>query len=187
MWPSITNVSMTFSNKISFDLIENKRKQEVFIFISGKRLKCHNRFQKSEKVYFHVLDTGTQVLDNTRPFWHSSISSIICFWMPPACSKECKYKIFRQYWYTRYVPVFTNTGAFQYLGPEAYFFPKIFCFHLFLINSVIHCSINVSDFTGGLWWTITLLSTSSGSWQKKKKTTTEMNNFIFSYFGEGIS
>ena len=27
-----------------------------------------------------------------------------------------------QYWYTRNVPVFTNTGTFQYLGPEVYFF-----------------------------------------------------------------
>ena len=45
--------------------------------------------------------------------------------MQPACSKECKYYIFRQYWYTRNVPVFTNTGTFQYLGPEEYFFRRV--------------------------------------------------------------
>ena len=39
------------------------------------------------KSILQVPDTGTRVLDNTRPFWHSSI---FCFWMPPACSKECK-------------------------------------------------------------------------------------------------
>ena len=27
-----------------------------------------------------------------------------------------------EYWYTRNVPVLTNTGTFQYLGPEVYFF-----------------------------------------------------------------
>ena len=36
------------------------------------------------KSVLQVLDTGTQVLDKTRPFWHSSI---VCFWMQPACSK----------------------------------------------------------------------------------------------------
>ena len=43
--------------------------------------------------------------------------------MTPARSKERKYPIFKQYWYTKIVPVFTNTGMFQYLGPEVYFFP----------------------------------------------------------------
>ena len=74
-----------------------------------------------EKVYLEVPDTGTWVLGNTRPFL---CSSIVSFWTTPACSKERKYHISRQYWYTRNVPVFTNTGTFQYLGPEVYFFPS---------------------------------------------------------------
>ena len=72
-----------------------------------------------EKVYFQVPDTGSQVLDNTRPYL---CSGIVSFWKTPARSKECKYHIFRQYWYTNKVLVFTNTGTFQYLGPEVYFF-----------------------------------------------------------------
>ena len=32
-----------------------------------------------------VPDTGARVLDNTRPFW---CSSIVCFWMLLARSKE---------------------------------------------------------------------------------------------------
>ena len=71
------------------------------------------------KSILQVPDTGTWVLDNTRPFLHSSIVS---FWITPACSKERKYHIFSQYWYTKNVPVFTNTGTYQYLGPEVYFF-----------------------------------------------------------------
>ena len=39
-------------------------------------------------------------------YWYTSIglllcSSIVCFWMPPARRKECKYHIFGQYWYTK--------------------------------------------------------------------------------------
>ena len=81
-------------------------------------MKENSKFGKS---ILQVPDTGTRVLDNTRPFWHPSIVS---FWMPPARSKERKYHIFKQYWYTRNVPVFSNTGTFRYLGPEVYFFPK---------------------------------------------------------------
>ena len=85
------------------------------------------------KGILQVPDTGTQVLDNTKPFW---CSSIVCFWMPPACSKERKYHIFGQYWYTRNVPVFTNTGTCQYLGPEVYFFRAIFNgFHVAVANN----------------------------------------------------
>ena len=73
------------------------------------------------KSILQVPDTGTQVLANTTPFLRSSIVS---FWITPAGSKERKYHIFRQYWYTKNVLVFTNTGTFQYLGPEVYFFPK---------------------------------------------------------------
>ena len=69
-----------------------------------------------------VPDTGTRVLDNTRPFL---CSSIVSFLITPTRSKERKYHIFRQYWYTRNVPVFTNTGTFQYLGPEVYFFHEM--------------------------------------------------------------
>ena len=71
------------------------------------------------KSILQVPDTGTRVLDNTKPFLSSSIVS---FWITPAHSIECKYDIFRQYWYTKRVPVFTNTGMFQYLGHEVYFF-----------------------------------------------------------------
>ena len=35
--------------------------------------------------------------------------------------KEGKYHIFGQYCYTRNVPVFTNSGTFQNLGPKVYF------------------------------------------------------------------
>ena len=72
--------------------------------------------KKLGKSILQVPDTCTQVLDNTRPFLHSSIVS---FWITPA------HHIFMQYWYTRNVPVFTNTGTFQYLGPEVYFFQKL--------------------------------------------------------------
>ena len=41
--------------------------------------------KKVEKVYFQVPDTGTRVLDNTRPFL---CSSILSFWIILACSKE---------------------------------------------------------------------------------------------------
>ena len=71
------------------------------------------------KSILQVPDTGTRVLANTGPFLRSSIVS---FWITPARSKGHKYHIFMQYWYTRNVPVFTNTGTFQYLGPEVYFF-----------------------------------------------------------------
>ena len=84
----------------------------------------HSNFQKKRKKGKSILqvpDTGTRVLDNTRPFLHSSI---ISFWITPTHSKECTYHIFRQYWYTKNVPVFTNTGTFQYLGPEVYFSKK---------------------------------------------------------------
>ena len=74
------------------------------------------------KSILQVPDTGTRVLDNTRPFLRSSIVS---FWITPARSIERKYHIFRQYWYTTNVPVFNNTGTFQYLGPEVYFFQNL--------------------------------------------------------------
>ena len=77
-------------------------------------------FSIFRKSILQVPDTGTWVLDNTRPFL---CSSIVSFWITLACSKEHKDHIFRQYWYTKNVPVLTNTGTFQYLGPEVYFFP----------------------------------------------------------------
>ena len=55
------------------------------------------------KSILEVPDTGTWVLDNTRPFL---CSSIVNFWVTPARSKARKYHIFRQY--TKNVPVFTN-------------------------------------------------------------------------------
>ena len=72
-----------------------------------------------------VPDIGTKVLDNTTPFLCSSIVSI---WTTLARSKERKDHIFQQYKYTRNVPVFSNTGTFQYLGPQVYFFQiKFLC------------------------------------------------------------
>ena len=80
-------------------------------------------FHTIGKSILQVPDTSTRVLDNTRPFLRSSIEG---FRIKPACSKERKYHIFRQYWYTRNVPVFINTGTFQYLGPQVYFFHTIY-------------------------------------------------------------
>ena len=74
------------------------------------------------KSILQVPNTGTRVLDNSRPFL---CPSIVSFWLTTGCSKEHKYHILRQYWYTKNVPVFTNTGTFQYLGPEVYFYRKI--------------------------------------------------------------
>ena len=79
---------------------------------------CVTHVQKGKSI-LQVPDTGTRVLDNTIPFL---CSSIVSFWITLACSKERKYHIFGQYWYTKNVPVLTNTGTFQYLGPEVYFF-----------------------------------------------------------------
>ena len=75
------------------------------------------------KSILQVPDTGTRVLDNTIPFL---CSSIVSFGITLACSKESKHHIFGQYWHTKNVPVLTNTGTFQYLGPEVYFFPSMF-------------------------------------------------------------
>ena len=85
------------------------------------------------KSILQVPDTGTQVLDNTRLFL---CSSIVSFWLTLACSKERKDHIFVQYWYTKNVPVLTNTGTFQYLGPEVYFFriKKLGAFLKFFIS-----------------------------------------------------
>ena len=82
--------------------------------------RCHLFKSFLGKSILQVPNTGTRVLDNTRPFL---CSSIVSFWITLACSKERKDHIFGQYWYTKYVPVLTNTGTFQYLGPEVYFFP----------------------------------------------------------------
>ena len=98
--------------EVNFDLILQ--------ILWNYRLPQNWKFGKS---ILQVPDTGTRVLDNTRPFLHSSIVNV---WLTPTRSKERKYYIFRQYWYTRNVPVFTNTGTFQYLGPEVYFFRKFY-------------------------------------------------------------
>ena len=90
------------------------------------------------KSILQVPDTGTWVLGNTTPFLRSSIVS---FWITPARSKEREYHIFRQYWYTRNVPVFTNTGTLQYLGPEVYFFP-LFLFHQVPLSNACERSHN---------------------------------------------
>ena len=100
-------------------------RSEIYVAWKQQQQTCLKKFFSCSwsflqgKSILQVPDTSTRVLDNTRPFLHSSIES---FWITPACSKECKYHIFRQYWYTRNVPVFINTGTFQYLGPQVYFF-----------------------------------------------------------------
>ena len=84
-------------------------------------------------------------------YWYTSIGqywtifafSIVSFWITPASSKGHKYHIFRQYWYTRNVPVFTSTGTFQYLGPEVYFF-QIFNIRCFWKKIMLVC--NSKDF-----------------------------------------
>ena len=78
-----------------------------------------NKIQK--KSVYQVPNTDTTVLDNTTPF---SCSSIVSIWITLACSKKHKYHIYRQYWYTRNIPVFTNSGTFQYLEPHIHFLPK---------------------------------------------------------------
>ena len=97
--------------------------QKYFWYQINRNFMYFLKKKKNGKSKLQVPDTGTRVLDNTRPFLRSSIVS---FWITPAGSKERKYHIFRQYWYTKNVPVFTNTGTFQYLGPELYFFQKNF-------------------------------------------------------------
>ena len=73
-----------------------------------------------EKLYFK-----SQIL--VHQYWtiqdHFCVPVFVSSWITIPCSKERKYHIFRQYWYTLNVPVFTETGTFQYLGPEVYFFP----------------------------------------------------------------
>ena len=90
--------------------------------IRGHVSSMKERKSQVGKSILQVPDTGTRVLDNTKPFLYCSIVS---FWITLAHSKEHKYHIFRQYWYTRNVPVFTNTGTFQYLGPQVYFFRQV--------------------------------------------------------------
>ena len=86
----------------------------------GKKL----RFRKSVFLSSRYWYTS---MDNTKPFLHYSIMN---FWIIQALSKEQKYHILRKYWYTRNVPVFTNTGAFQYLEPK-----YTFSLSFFLNNS----------------------------------------------------
>ena len=77
--------------------------------------------QDKEKVNFM-----SQIL--VYEYWtildHFLHSSIVCFWMSLAHSKERKYHIFGAIFVHQNVPVFTNTGTFQYLGPEVYFSPR---------------------------------------------------------------
>ena len=71
--------------------------QRLSTFMSTQRISRHVDITFNGKSKLQVPDTGTWVLDNTRPFWRSSI---VCFWMPPARSKGRKYHISGQYWYT---------------------------------------------------------------------------------------
>ena len=109
------------------------------ILCSSMHTKVHVllHWGKHGKSILQVPDTGTRILDNTWPFL---CSSIVSFWITLAHSKEHKYHIFWQYWYTRNVPVFTNTGTFQYLGPQVYFFRK----H---INYLLPTQIIIFNFT----------------------------------------
>ena len=101
--------------------------------ISAVWLSCHG------KSILQVPDTGTRVLDNTRPFL---CSSIVSFWITLACSKERKDHIFGQYLYTKNVPVLTNTGTFQYLGPEVYFFHcSDFSIHCYFVSLILEWSL----------------------------------------------
>ena len=76
---------------------------------------------KFGKVYFK-----SQIL--VHEYWtmlkNVCVLVLLAFELTTTRSKERKYHTSRQYWYTRNVPVFTNTGTFQYLGPEVYFFLK---------------------------------------------------------------
>ena len=98
--------------------------QITLLFLCTKNMIFMYKKKKLEKVYFM-----SQIL--VHEYWtildHFLHSGIVSFWLTPACSKERKYNIFRQYWNTRNVPVFTNTGTFQYLEPEVYFFQKFLC------------------------------------------------------------
>ena len=69
-----------------------------------------------------VPDSDIQVLDNTVPFLHSSSVS---FWIKLRL-QEHQYHFFRQYWFTRNVPVFTNLGTFQFIWDLKYTFSYIF-------------------------------------------------------------
>ena len=71
------------------NLIIYQIEAEILCFTIGK-CRCGKSIRQ-------VPDTGTRILDNIRPFWRSSI---VCFWMPPARSKERKYHISGQYWNT---------------------------------------------------------------------------------------
>ena len=78
-----------------------------------------------------ALDTGTQVLDNTRLFL---CSSNLSFWITQALFKDGKYHIFGQYRYTRNVPVFTNTPDVPVSGTLSktfsdHFLPSTFSHH----------------------------------------------------------
>ena len=85
-----------------------------------------------EKFNFWVLDTGIQVLVNTGPFLNFSI---VCFRIAPAHSSGWKFHVFKQYWYTRNFPVFSNTAMFQYLLPDVDFFSFFFffCYSLYFL------------------------------------------------------
>ena len=94
-------------------------------FMNFVNCKCHitvyidwPNYQVREKSILQVPDTGTRLLENTTPVLRSSIVS---FWITPARSKERKYHIFAILVHQNCL-VFANTGTFQYLGPELYFF-----------------------------------------------------------------
>ena len=89
-------------------------RQKEIIYHYGICQKGYTHRHNLGKSILQVLDrpTGTRVLDNTRPF---VCSSIVSFWVTPARPEERTYHFFKQYWYTKNVPVFTS-GTFQYLG-----------------------------------------------------------------------
>ena len=75
--------------------------------------KIYFKKEKREKVYFM-----SQILVNE--YWsildHFLRSSIVSFWITPARSKERKYHIFRQYWYTRifqYSPILGRSSIWD--------------------------------------------------------------------------
>ena len=118
------------------NLISNYNKSNFHLSKSKYKIYCLTLWlvKMLEKVYFKSR------------YWNTSIGQywIVSSWITLACSKEHKYHIFRQYWYTR-------NGTFQYLGHEVYFFQKA------NLNTVQKMDI--------VTWPITLYYFDQSNWQ----------------------
>ena len=96
----------------------------------------------TEKVYFESQILVHEYLTIEDHFFFFFFffflrSSVVCSWLTLTHSKELKYRIFRQYWYVRNVPVFTNTGTYQYLGPKVHTFSNSANVHWLYCNSFV--------------------------------------------------